>query len=136
MIARDLRAVARCWEFALAKKKRRNKDRASAATETHVPLTDSRGADGLTVAWMMSVMTTVLCGVIGGTVVLATRGRAGAEGARMFGALLHFGAFVAAVVSLILLACVLKFRRQPPPQSVTWFAVIAALLAIGTTFLY
>jgi outer membrane biogenesis lipoprotein LolB len=49
---------------------------------------------------------------------------------------LHFGAFVAAVVSLILLACVLKFRRQPPPQSVTWFAVIAALLAIGTTFLY
>lgn len=101
-----------------------------------MPLTETRGADGLTVAWMMSVMTTVLCGVVGGTVVLATRGRAGAEGARTFGALLHFGAFVAAVVSLILLACVLKYRRQAPPQSIIWFAVIAAFVAIATTFLY
>jgi hypothetical protein len=97
---------------------------------------ESRAAEGLTVAWMMSVMTTVICGGVGGMVMLATWGRTGAEGARTFGALLHFGAFVAAVISLILLALVLKYRREAPPQSVTWFAVMVAFAAIATTFLY
>jgi hypothetical protein len=97
---------------------------------------ETRAADALTVAWMMSVLTTVVCGLIGGAIVLSTRGRAGLEGARLFGALLHFSAFVAAVVSLVLLACVLKFRQTPPPRAITWFAEIAAMVAIGTTFLY
>jgi hypothetical protein len=127
------KSATRC---ALSKKRRRNKGPVGPAKEAHVPLTETRGVDGLTVAWMMSVVTTVLCGVVGGSVVLATRGQVGAESARAFGALLHFGAFVAAVVSLVLLACVLKFRKQPPPASITWFAVIAAFLAIATTFLY
>lgn len=97
---------------------------------------ESRPVDGLTVAWMMTVMTTVVCGVVGGSIVLATRANPAAEKARMFGALLHFSAFVAAVVSLVLLAAVLKFRKQSPPAAITWFAVIAALVVIGTTFLY
>lgn len=97
---------------------------------------ETRSADGLTVAWMMTVMTTVVCGVVGGAIVLATHGNPAAEQARTFGALLHFSAFVAAVVSLVLLAAVLKFRKQAPPAAITWFAVIAAMVVIGTTFLY
>jgi hypothetical protein len=85
---------------------------------------------------MMSVMTTVVCGVVGGTIVLATRGNPAAEKASMFGALLHFSGFVAAAVSLVLLAAVLKFRQQAPPAAITWFAVIAAIVVIATTFLY
>jgi hypothetical protein len=97
---------------------------------------EARGADALTVAWMMSVITTVLCGLVGGVILLALSGRAGAETPRMFGRLLHFSAFIAAVLSLVLLAVVLKVRRHPPPASITWFAVIAAMGVIGTAFLY
>ena len=120
------------FSFAMSKKSRQ-RDRSSVVKrETGEP----RSVDGLTVAWMMTVMTTVVCGVVGGAIVLATRENPAAERARMFGALLHFSAFVAAVVSLVLLAAVLKFRKQPPPAAITWFAVIAAMVVIGTTFLY
>lgn len=120
----------------MPRKKQRGKGRTQPPLEPLSPFSESRAAENLTVAWMMSVMTTVICGGIGGIVILATRGRAGAEGARTFGALLHFGAFVAAVLSLVLLALVLKYRRASPPQSITWFAVIVAFAAIATTFLY
>ena len=98
--------------------------------------TETRGADALTVAWMMSVITTVLCGAVSGLILLALSGRAGAEAPRMFARLLHFSAFVAAVLSLVLLACVLRFRQHSPPASITWFAVIAAFVVIAATFLY
>ncbi len=97
---------------------------------------ESRNADALTVAWMMSVIATVLCGLVGGVVLLALSGRTGAETPRMFGRLMHFSALVAAVLSLVLLAVVLKVRRQPPPTSIVWFAVIAAMVVIGAAFLY
>jgi hypothetical protein len=114
-------------------KKSRQRDRSSVIKrETG----ETRSADGLTVAWMMTVMTTVVCGVVGGGIVLATRGNPAAEQAGMFGALLHFSAFVAAVVSLVLLAAVLKFRQQTPPAAITWFSVIAAIVVIASTFLY
>jgi hypothetical protein len=88
------------------------------------------------VAWMMSVITTVLCGLVSGVILLASRGGAVAESPQMFGRLLHFSAFVAAVLSLVLLAVVLKVRKHPPPASITWFAVISAMVVIGTAFLY
>lgn len=116
----------------MSKKSRQRKQPSVIKRETG----ETRSVDGLTVAWMMTVMTTVVCGVVGGAIVLATRGNPAAEKAGMFGALLHFSAFVAAVVSLVLLAAVLKFRKQSPPAAITWFAVIAAIVVIATTFLY
>ncbi len=97
---------------------------------------ETRAADALTVAWTMSVITTVLCGAMAGLIFLALGGRPGADAPRLFARLLHFSGFVAAVLSLVLLGCVLKFRQQPPPVSITWFAVVAALVVIGTTFFY
>lgn len=97
---------------------------------------ESRGAEVATVAWMMSVLTTLLCGGTAAVVLLATLYRAPSEQAQLFGRLLHFGAFVSAIVSLVLLAVVLKVRSASPPPAVTWFAVAIALLAIGTAFLY
>lgn len=84
--------------------------------------------------WMMSVMTTVVCGVA--ALVLLTAGnRAGTDYPQLFGRVLHFSAFVSAVVSLVLLGVVLKVRSEPPPTAVTWFAVVVALLTIGAAFL-
>ncbi len=118
--------------FALSRKKNQRKQ-----LEPSRPLNlETRGADALTVAWMMSVITTVLCGLVGGVILVALSGRVGAETPRLFGRLLHFSAFIAAVISLVLLAVVLKVRRHPPPASITWFAVIAAMVVIGTAFLY
>ncbi len=114
-------------------KKSRQRERAHLARRA---TGETQAVDGLTVAWIVTVMTTVLCGVVGGAIVLSTRGQPGAEQARMFGALLHFSAFIAAVLSLVLLAAVLKFRKQTPPVAITWFAVVAAIVVIATTFLY
>ncbi len=100
-----------------------------------MPPPESRGAEAITVIWMMSVMTTVLCGLVAAAVLLAAADQPGADRPRLFGRLLHFSAFVSATVSLVLLAVVLKFRAQPPPPAVTWFAVIVALLVIGAAFL-
>lgn len=122
----------RLRSVALSKKKNQRK-----RLEQPQPIRlETRGADGLTVAWMMSVVTTVLCGLVSGVILLALSGREGAQGPLIFGRLLHFSAFVAAVLSLVLLAIVLKVRKHPPPASITWFAVIAALVAIGTALLY
>jgi len=84
----------------------------------------------------MSVMTTALCGASALLVLLVFSGQDAASGARIFGRLLHFSAFVSAVVSLILLGCVLKFREQAPPPVITWSALAVALAAIGTALLY
>lgn len=102
----------------------------------HDKQAESRGAEAATVVWMMSVMTTLVCGVVAAAVLLAAGERAGTETAQLFGRLLHFSAFVSAVVSLVLLGVVLKVRTDPPPPTVTWFAVVIALLAIGAAFLY
>ena len=96
---------------------------------------ESRGAEAATVAWMMSVLTTLICGAIAAAVLSVVGDGAGSEQVRLFGRLLHFGASVSAVVSLLLLAVVLKVRPESPPPAVTWFAVAIALLAIGTAFL-
>jgi hypothetical protein len=104
--------------------------------QSHQPPGESRGAEMATVAWMMSVLTTLVCGSVAAAVLLVAGQRVGTEHAQLFGRLLHFAAFVAAVVSLVLLAVVLKVRRQAPPAAVTWFAVGIALLAIGTALFY
>jgi hypothetical protein len=98
--------------------------------------TESRGAEVATVAWMVSVITTLVCLGVAAVVLLAAGDRAGAERAQLFGRLLHFGAFVTAIVSLVLLGVVFKTRNAPPPPAVTWFSVGIALLAIGAAFLY
>jgi hypothetical protein len=97
--------------------------------------TESRGVEAVTVLWMMSVMTTVVCGGVAALVLAVVGDRAGADYPRLFGRLLHFAAFVSATVSLVLLGVVLKVRSEPPPAAVTWFSVVVALLAIGMAFL-
>jgi hypothetical protein len=97
---------------------------------------EGRASESLTVMWMMSVVTTLVCGVVAGLVRLAVYARGGNEYAIVFARLLHFSAFVTAVVSLILLAVVLKVRSDPPPAAVTGFSLAVAILAILTALLY
>jgi hypothetical protein len=97
---------------------------------------EGRASEALTVMWMMSVVTTVACGVVAALVRLAASAGPGNDSALLFSRLLHFGAFVTAIVSLVFLGVVLKVRSEPPPAAVTWFSVAVALAAIGAAFLY
>lgn len=97
---------------------------------------ETRGAEAVTVIWMMSVTTTLLCGLAAAVVLLAAGDHPDAERPRLLGRLLHFSALVSAVLSLVLLAAVFKFRTQRPPPAITWSAVAIALLTIGAAFLY
>jgi len=103
---------------------------------SHERKTETRGVEAVTVMWMMSVMTTVVCGAMAALVLLVAGDRDGAEYPRLFGRLMHFSAFVSAIVSLVLLGVVLKVRSEPPPPAISWFAAAAALLVIGAALLY
>jgi hypothetical protein len=96
--------------------------------------TESRASEAVTVAWMMAVVTTVVCGVVALAVWAVARPEH--EQAILFSRLLHFGAFVSGVLSLVLLGVVLKVRPAAPPPAITWFSVAAALAAIGAALLY
>ncbi len=123
----------------MAKKKPSKKRARQGEFKPEIPrfgTTETNAVDALTVAWMISVMATVMCGAIAGVLLFVARDRAIGEGARAFGVLLHLSAFLSAVLSLIMLALVMKLRRTPPPQTIVWFNLITAMAAIGTTFLY
>ena len=57
-----------------------------------------------TVAWMMAVMATLVCGAAAVLIRLAVGDRAGAENLLLFAHVLHFGAIVTGLVSLLLMA--------------------------------
>lgn len=97
---------------------------------------EGRASEALTVMWMMSVVTTLVCGVVAVLVRLAVQIRPGNDYALLFSRLLHFGAFVSAILSLVLLGVVLKLRSEPPPPPVTWFSFAVAIVVILTAFLY
>lgn len=81
-------------------------------------------------------MSTAVCAGVAGLIWLFAGDHPDAERVRLFAALLHFGGFVAAVVSLVLLAVVLKVRTERPPAPVIAFAVIVALVTIVAAFGY
>jgi hypothetical protein len=86
--------------------------------------------DVVTVGWMLSVTTTLVCAGIAAIVWLFVHGRPNNEFAMLLVRYLHFSAVVTAVVSLALLAAVLKMRREAPPSIIVAVAVIVASLPI------
>ncbi len=75
-------------------------------------------------------MTTLFCASCAAIIWLIVRGHDEAKQAMVLVHLLHFSSIVAAVISLVLLAIVLKTRHVAPPPSITVFAVIVAVLPI------
>lgn len=91
---------------------------------------DGRAVELATVAWMMAVMTTLVCGSVAGLVWLYAHDRAGADNVMLFGHVIHFGAIVTGLVSLVLMAVVLKTRRERPPTSIIVASAIIAVLPL------
>jgi len=115
----------------LGKKKHRKKPVVAAQ---RIPAEDRR-AEALTVAWMLSTMVTLGALVFSGIGMLVVplladqAGEAGALG--VIPPLLLFVATVTGIVSLILMACAIRFRRSPPPRPVIIVSTAICLLPFG-----
>lgn len=92
----------------------------------------TRAADAMTVAWTVTVTTLVICEFVGLAAVLYVRTDPQAEGARTLAGLAQFCALVLAVVSLVLMAVVLRTRRVRPPAGYLVFATVAAAVPFVT----
>ncbi len=100
-----------------------------------LPPQETRIAEVLTVGWMLTVMTTLACGLVSLLLWLAFRDREGAERLVLFSQFLHFSALAMGLFSLGLMAGVLRTRRTNPPKSILIFAVIVALAPLVAALL-
>jgi hypothetical protein len=94
---------------------------------------ESRAAEVATIAWMLTVMTTLLCAV-GAAAMWLLVGFYGSKQAMALMHLLHFSSIATAVLSLVLLPVVLRTRQEAPPPSITIFAVLVAAVPILAAF--
>jgi hypothetical protein len=102
----------------LQKSKRRPKPVAA-------PPEESRSAEALTIGWLLSVMTTLLC--VCGALIARWIGVAQLP---MLSGLLLFAALVIGIASLGLGLLIRRVRRVPPPRGVYVFATIVGMLPI------
>jgi hypothetical protein len=87
---------------------------------------ETRAGDATTVAWIVTVVMTLLCDLGAVAAHYWSSGYANARGVVMFRELLLFSGAVIGIVSLMLLPVMLKVRRVPPPTGVIVFAVCVA----------
>lgn len=100
------------------KRKRRSKTRVES---------DARTVEVLTVAWMLTVVTTFACEI--GFVI----SRALADGGgplMMLSGLLLFAAMVIGMIALVMMPVVLRSRRAAPPSGVVAFAAVVSGLPL------
>ena len=96
---------------------------------------ESPASVAVTVAWMMAVITTLICASVSAGLWMIFQGRTDNPSALVFVGLLHFGSIVTGAVSLLLLPVVLKIHRQRPPVGLVVFAAIVGALPIAALLL-
>lgn len=107
----------------MAKKKSR---RERAAANSPLDSTETRAAESFTVAWMLAVITTLVCQITGWITLWLLAQSPGSTGLGVLAWLLLFAAVAIGLLSLLLAAVVLRTRREPPPRVIT-----VGSLAIG-----
>ncbi len=83
--------------------------------------TESRAAETLTVGWMLSVVTALVCEVASAAANLLAPPKSLMA---LLAEYLLFAALVIGGVALLLTPLVFKLRRQPPPRGVTVFSLV------------
>ncbi|HVU89364.1 MAG TPA: hypothetical protein VHD36_18700 [Pirellulales bacterium] len=86
----------------------------------------------VTVAWMLSVMTALVCElgfVAARAFLLLVNGEVPAI--RALAAMLFFAALVVGLVSLGLMVIVMRMRRDPPPRGIVAFAAVVGVLPVA-----
>jgi hypothetical protein len=88
--------------------------------------TESRGAEFVTVGWLLSALTSLVCEVAAMVVAFVAQRAAEPQNWELLAGLLTFSALVVGLASLALLPVVLKTRRVAPPLGVTAFAALVS----------
>jgi hypothetical protein len=85
----------------------------------------------VTVAWMLSVMTTLVCelGFVAARAFLLLV-NSEADPIRALAAMLFFAALVVGLISLGLMVIVMRMRRDPPPRGIVAFAAVVGTLPL------
>ncbi|MBX7075050.1 MAG: hypothetical protein K1X71_18055 [Pirellulales bacterium] len=98
------------------------------------PTPESRAADFVTVGWLLSALTALICNVISVLSSVAVRGWPDVAGLQVFAGLTQFAALVVGAIALALLAVVRTTRVQSPPPGLVALTIVIALLAPALFF--
>lgn len=116
----------------MAKKRQIQKRDKRRACRAPVETNESRTADAVTVAWMLTALATLaaeLFALLGWVAVaIAARGGQVPQEFVMLPALLTFIALVTGLVCLLLIPVTHRVRSVPPPRSVTIFAAAVGIM--------
>ena len=95
-------------------------------------------AEFLTIAWLLTVMTTLGCEVGYFVVTMISNWRVDAKWLELLAGVLMFAALVTGLMSVGMLFAVRRMRKIPPPTPIVIFSVIVGvtpiLLAIARAF--
>jgi hypothetical protein len=107
----------------MAKRKTKPRPTPAAFRETRV-------ADAVTIGWMLSVLTTLVCqlGAVAGQ--LYVRANPDVVPVALMTGMLVMAAVAIGSLSLLLTVMVYRLRRVPPPTSITVLAVVIAAMPI------
>ncbi|MCA9148768.1 MAG: hypothetical protein KDA92_05695 [Planctomycetales bacterium] len=95
---------------------------------------ESQMADAATVAWMLTLMSTLSAEALG----LVTRGLAlggGSERLQVLSGTLLLVAVLSGVILLVLTGITLRVRRNPPPRPIVVLSIVSGCLPMVTTAL-
>lgn len=94
-----------------------------------VAVSDPRSVEVLTVAWMLMVVTTLVCEL--GFAAIRMGRPAPDSRLTILSSLFLFAALVIGLLALLVTPVVLRSRRMPPPQGITVFAVVVGLAPVA-----
>jgi hypothetical protein len=103
------------------KKKRESQERRSPGLDP-----ESQGAEVMTVAWMISILSVAVCDF--GAVITRLMIEPDQRNLEVLSGILYFAALTIGLISLILLPIVLKSRRVPPPRGLVVFGVAVSVI--------
>lgn len=102
-------------------KKREARERRSPESDS-----ESQGAEVMTVAWLISILSVTICDFGAGITRLLIEPDQQTLG--LLSGVLYFAALTIGLISLILLPIVLKSRRMPPPRGLVVFGVAVSVI--------
>jgi hypothetical protein len=96
---------------------------------------ESRAAEFMTVGWLLTTLTTLVCEVVGAAATWFAQRNPQAVGIAALATVLLFAAVITGALALLLLAVAWKLRTVKPPRGITVFAVFVSAAPLVMLFL-
>jgi hypothetical protein len=93
--------------------------------------TESKAAEFMTVGWLLTALTTLVCELGAAAAFWFARRDPEALSIAALALVLMFAALVTGLLSLLLLAAAWKLRSTKPPRGITVFAIFVSLAPVA-----